>query len=96
MRKKIIDLGMHPYADTFIKENQLSLSEPVYPLECYLNTSDYMVSLGIKTNDDDRYNLYEYSYTSSNSQFSSLFFGGIKNFKATQIIIIGLRNSSSS
>ena len=70
MRKKIIDLGMHPYADTFIKENQLSLSEPVYPLECYLNTSDYMVSLGIKTNDDDRYNLYEYSYTSSNSEFS--------------------------
>jgi len=29
-----------------------------------------MVSLGIKTNDDDRYNLYDYSYTSSNSEFS--------------------------
>ena len=70
MRKKIIDLGMHPYADTFINEDQLSLSEPVYPLECYLNKSNYMVSLGIKTNDDDRYNLYDYSYTSSNSEFS--------------------------
>ena len=34
--KKIIDLGMHPYADTFISENQQILSEPVYPLQCNL------------------------------------------------------------
>lgn len=70
MIQRIIDLGMHPYADTFISEDQLNLSEPVYPLECYLNSSNYLISLGVKTNDDDRYNLYEYSYTSSNSEYS--------------------------
>ena len=36
MKEKIIDLGMHPYADTFISKDQLNLSE-VFPLECYLN-----------------------------------------------------------
>ena len=28
---KIVDLGMHPYADTFINKDQLGLSEPVFP-----------------------------------------------------------------
>ena len=30
MKEKIIDLGMHPYADTFISKDQLNLSEPVF------------------------------------------------------------------
>ena len=33
----IIKLGMHPFADTFISEEQYHLSEPVYPLECILD-----------------------------------------------------------
>ena len=34
-RCKLIDLGMHPYADSFISKDQLNYSEPVYPLQCY-------------------------------------------------------------
>jgi ubiquinone/menaquinone biosynthesis C-methylase UbiE len=67
---KIIELGMHPFADTFISSEQLSLSEPVYPLECFLNKDFGEIKLGIDTKADDRYNLYDYSYTSSNSNFS--------------------------
>ena len=67
---KIVDLGMHPYADTFIGKTQLHLSEPVFPLECYLNQKSGQIQLGYITNAYDRYNLYEYSYTSSNSDFA--------------------------
>lgn len=67
---KIIDLGMHPYADTFISKEQLGLSEPVFPLEVYLNPISGQIQLGYITNDFERYNLYSYSYTSANSQFS--------------------------
>lgn len=70
MRHKIIDLGMHPYADTFIASDQLNLSEPVYPLECYLYEDTSEIRLGVNTNPNDRYNLYDYSYTSSNSSYS--------------------------
>ena len=67
-KNKIIDLGMHPYADTFINKNQLNKSEPVFPLQCYLDKSNCMIYNSVSTNEKDRYNLYEYSYTSSNSK----------------------------
>ena len=66
----IIKLGMHPFADTFISEEQYHLSEPVYPLECVLDKSTGEIKLKFETKDDDRYNLYSYSYTSSNSKVS--------------------------
>lgn len=75
MKKKIIDLGMHPYADTFINNNQLNFPEPIYPLECYLDLNSSLISLGIETNPDERYNLYDYSYTSSNSEYSKNYWG---------------------
>ena len=65
---KIIDLGMHPCADTFIPEDALGKSEPVYPLECGLDTETGHVSLIHETTPEERYNLYPYSYTSSNSK----------------------------
>ena len=68
--KKIIDLGMHPFADTFIGESQLHLSEPVYPLQCMLNKDSGEIRLSVNTKADERYNLYNYSYTSSNSKFA--------------------------
>ena len=68
--KKIINLGMHPFADTFVSRKQLSLSEPVYPLECMLDVDSGKIKLKHETKDDDRYNLYSYSYTSSNSKIS--------------------------
>ncbi|MBU1092766.1 class I SAM-dependent methyltransferase [Patescibacteria group bacterium] len=68
--EKILDLGMHPYADTFINESQLGMTEPVFPLECYLCPESGQIQLGYISSDFERYNLYAYSYTSSNSSFS--------------------------
>jgi SAM-dependent methyltransferase len=67
---KILDFGQHPYADTFINENQLHLSEPIFPLQVYLNSETGSVQLRYLSNAEERYNLYSYSYTSSNSNFS--------------------------
>jgi 2-polyprenyl-3-methyl-5-hydroxy-6-metoxy-1,4-benzoquinol methylase len=67
---RILDFGMHPYADTFISDELLDKNEPVFPLEVYLNPDNGQVQLSCITNDYDRYNLYSYSYTSSNSNFA--------------------------
>lgn len=61
---------MHAFADTFVKQNQLGLSEPVYPLECFLNKNSGEIKAGVRTEQHDRYVDYDYSYTSSNSEFS--------------------------
>jgi SAM-dependent methyltransferase len=66
--RKIMDFGQHPYADTFIADTQLNLSEPVFPLQLYLNEDSGHIQLGYMSPAEDRYNLYSYSYTSSNSQ----------------------------
>jgi SAM-dependent methyltransferase len=64
---KVLDFGQHAYADTFIAEDQLHLSEPVFPLQVFLNNNSGHLQLGYVSNDSERYNLYSYSYTSSNS-----------------------------
>jgi len=66
--EKILDFGQHAYADTFIRPDQLHLSEPVFPLQVYLNSESGSIQLGYVSSAEDRYNLYSYSYTSSNSQ----------------------------
>jgi SAM-dependent methyltransferase len=66
----ILDLGMHPYADTFVGPDQQHLSEPVLPLRCNLSKDSGLIQLDCVSNDWDRYNLYSYSYTSSNSSYS--------------------------
>ena len=65
---KILDFGQHAYADTFIAENQLNLSEPVFPLQVNLNADSGSIQLGYVSHAEDRYSLYSYSYTSSNSK----------------------------
>lgn len=65
---KILDFGQHAYADTFIAEDQLHMSEPVFPLQLHLNPSSGQIQLGFVSDAEDRYNLYSYSYTSSNSK----------------------------
>ena len=65
---KILDLGQHAYADTFIAEDQVHMSEPVFPLQLYLNSNSGQIQLGYVSDAEDRYNLYSYSYTSSNSK----------------------------
>ena len=94
---QILDLGMHPFADTFINKNQLIKSEPIFPLKCELDTRTGLISSMIKTDVYERYNLYEYSYTSSNSKFlrdywtdlSKKLIKGLKINKKTKILEIG-------
>ena len=67
---KILDLGQHAYADTFVKSDQLHLSEPVFPLHVYMNEQSGQIQLRYISDAEERYNLYSYSYTSSNSKFA--------------------------
>jgi len=67
---KILDFGQHAYADTFISEDQLNLSEPVFPLQLCMNSDSGSIQLAYVSNAQERYNLYCYSYTSSNSKTS--------------------------
>ena len=64
---KVLDFGQHAYADTFIAEDQLNLSEPVFPLQINLNPDSGHLQLAYVSRAEERYNLYSYSYTSSNS-----------------------------
>ncbi len=66
----VIDLGMHPFADTFIGKAQYGDSEPVHPLTCDLCEECGHLQTGYKTDPIDRYTKYEYSYTSSNSSYA--------------------------
>ena len=68
--KKILDFGQHPFADTFVSKKHLNVSEPVYPLEVYLDEETGMIQLGYISNASSRYNLFDYSYTSANSKYS--------------------------
>ena len=66
--KRVIELGFHPLADTFVKKTQLLNSQKFYPLNCLLCTNcghfqnEYFVS------GEERYIESNYSYTSSNSE----------------------------
>ena len=64
---KILNFGQHAYADTFIAPDQLNLSEPVFPLQVWMNSESGSIQLGYVSHAEDRYGLYSYSYTSSNS-----------------------------
>ncbi len=63
----ILDFGQHAFADTFIRPDQLNLSEPVFPLQVNLCSDSGSIQLAYVSHAQDRYNLYSYSYTSSNS-----------------------------
>lgn len=69
--KQILDLGIQPFADTFIPKDKVDQSEPTYPLICDICEDCGHVQTKIKTNPDERYSiLNDYSYTSSNSKFA--------------------------
>lgn len=61
----ILDLGMHPFADSFISSKDLT--ENVIPLIVQMNFDTGLLKLKHDTSDLDRYNFVEYSYTSNNS-----------------------------
>ena len=51
----IIDLGMHPFADTFIDKERFGESETVCPLNCVLCNDCGHVQTKYTTNPEDRY-----------------------------------------
>ena len=78
--KLIFDLGIHPYADTFLEKKHLNKAEPIFPLRCYLNLSNGLIFNDIVTSSEERYNLYDYSYTSSNSAYSRNYWKKYSNY----------------
>ena len=68
--KQIIDLGSHPFADTFVPASKVSEPDRVYPLVCDLCMQCGHVQTRYETSPIDRYSQVDYSYTSSNSNFS--------------------------
>ena len=67
----IINLGNQPFADTFIPKSRLDEHEDIYPLICQLCKKCKNIQLKYKTDPNKRYNDFEYSYTSSNSNFAT-------------------------
>ena len=65
---EIIDLGMHPYADTFLSEKRLVDRDSVYPLVVEMYPHTGLIQTKYRTDPIERYS--EYSYTSSNSKFA--------------------------
>lgn len=79
----IIDLGNHGFADSFYSLELKDLASKTVPLVCRLDKTTGLVQLQNITVAKDRYDLVDYSYTSSNSQISrehwNEFFNSVKN-----------------
>lgn len=67
---KVIDLGFHPLADTFLPDTLLHEPEISYPLQLGLCQSCGHVFTLFSVSAEDRYQKNEYSYDSSNSRVS--------------------------
>jgi SAM-dependent methyltransferase len=67
---EILDLGMHPMADTFVPVEKLDSADKAYPLVCDLCPTCCQIQLRTVTEPDERYVDADYSYTSSNSSTS--------------------------
>lgn len=68
--QSVIDLGMHPFADTFVPGDQSSEPDLAYPLVCDLCERCGQFQTRYVTNPQERYCKVNYSYTSSNSGVS--------------------------
>jgi len=64
---KVIDLGFHPLADTFLTKSQLSEKEVFYPLCLFLCRGCGHLMSGYIVSKEERYQKNEYSYDSANS-----------------------------
>lgn len=68
--QEIVNLGSHPFADTFIPESLVGEADSVYPLVCDLCMNCGHVQTRYETDPLKRYSQVDYSYTSSNSAFA--------------------------
>lgn len=67
---RVIALGFHPIADTFLKKEQISKPQKLYPLNCLLCRKCGHLQNEYLVPPEERYVENEYSYTASNSQIS--------------------------
>lgn len=65
--KRVIEMGFHPLADTFLKKEQLLYPQRLYPLNCLLCQKCGHLQNEIFVPGEERYVESNYSYTSSNS-----------------------------
>ena len=67
---KVIELGFHPIADTFLKASQIDKPQKLYPLNCLLCQKCGHLQNEYIVPPQERYMENEYSYTASNSKIS--------------------------
>jgi SAM-dependent methyltransferase len=67
---EILNLGMHPFADTFISRESIGIQDSAYPLVCDLCSLCRQIQLRVVTEPKNRYVEVDYSYTSSHSNTS--------------------------
>lgn len=65
--KRVIEMGFHPLADTFLEREQLLRPQRLYPLNCLLCQRCGHFQNEIFVSGEERYIKSNYSYTSSNS-----------------------------
>lgn len=76
----IFSLGSHPFADTFIPKNKLHIPDVCYPLNVQLDSATGEIKTEYSTDAESRYNLHDYSYTSSNSKYSRDYWSAYADF----------------
>lgn len=85
--KEIINLGKHSFADRFVPKKSLENKDPIYPLILDYCTKCKFIQSKIKTNPINRYLDIDYSYTSSNSNFSRNHWKEFANFLENKFVL---------
>ena len=67
---EIINLGLHSFADRFVPKKKLNIIDPKYPLILDMCNNCKFIQSRVVTNPKNRYLEIDYSYTSSNSNYS--------------------------
>ena len=78
--KEIINLGLHSFADRFVPKKKLYVKDPTFPLILDYCTKCKFIQSKVKTNPKQRYLEIDYSYTSSNSNYSRNHWNEFANF----------------
>ena len=67
--KRILSLGYHPCADTFVEDRKIAINLKRYPLEVGFCECNHLTSIN-KVSPFERYQKHNYSYTANNSPVS--------------------------
>ena len=67
---EIINLGLHSFADRFVPKKKLNIIDPKYPLILDMCNNCKFIQSRVVTDPKNRYLEIDYSYTSSNSNYS--------------------------